>query len=584
MQSLHPEGTIKVYLRSWRNAPEQPVHQHLIVDAKGCSIQYEKFPYPLRNIRGTLEMYDGSWTFRDLEGYNNTGRVRGEGHLAPTLQGNELFLRLVGNDVALDEQLRDALRHNQRQVWQVLRPRGAMDLVAEIRYLCEPKQLSVSVDAQTDPENTSIEPVHFPYRLEKLDSALHYRDGRVTIAHLKAEHGPVKLATGGYCEFPPGGRWHLHLEGLAADRVRFDRELMQALPEQLKKSLAALKPGGAINVRGSFDLEPGEYLADPARSAWDVRLGLNQASLDCGVKIENVHGTVHLVGSSDGKRFQSRGELALDSLHYKDYQFTQVMGPLWIDERQVLLGSWVARRLSETPGGGVQRGQEKPRPVTARIFGGVFEGDGWVALGDEPRYGLRGTLAGADLARCAAEVMPGQQRLRGKIAAAVELTGSGRSTNSLSGRGTIRLRDADVYELPVMISLLKPVEHPCARPERLQHQRHRVPHRRRTPVLRPHRLQRRRHQPAGQGRNGLPAGDPHDLPRRGRPRRPEPARAQGGLQRREQTDPADPRGRHVAEPGNEEGGVPRRQPGAAATRRRSAAAGIAAGAAAAERQ
>jgi hypothetical protein len=131
------------------------------------------------------------------------------------------------------------------------------------------------------------------------------------------------------------------------------------------------------------------------------------------------------------------------------------MGPIWIDERQVLFGSWVARRLGEVPGGGVQRGQEKPRPVTARLFGGVFEGDGWVALGGEPRYGLRGTLAGADLARCAQEIMPGQQRLRGKIAAAVDLTGSGRSTNSLSGRGTIRLRDADVYELPVMIALLK---------------------------------------------------------------------------------------------------------------------------------
>ena len=455
VQSLRPEGTVKVYLRSWRDAPEQPVHQHLVLNAKGCAIQYEKFPYPLRNIRGTLEMYDGSWTFRDLEGYNNTGRVRGEGHLAPTLQGNELFLRLTGNDVALDEQLRDALRHNERQVWQVLRPRGAADLVAEIRYLCEPKQLSVSVDARTNPENTSIEPVHFPYRLEKLDSLLHYRDGRVTIARLKAEHGPVRLATGGYCEFPPGGRWHLRLEGLAADRVRLDRDLMQALPEQLKKSLAALKPSGAINIRGSFDLEPGEYLADPARSAWNVRLGLSQASLDCGVKLENIHGTVHLAGSSDGKRFQSRGELTLDSLHYKDYQFTQVMGPLWIDQRQVLLGSWVARRLNEAPGGGVEHAQEQPRPVTARIFGGILEGDAWVTLGDEPRYGLRGSLAGADLARCAAEIAPGQQRLRGKIAAAVEVTGSGRSTNALSGRGTIRLRDADVYELPVMISLLK---------------------------------------------------------------------------------------------------------------------------------
>ncbi|KKK56735.1 hypothetical protein LCGC14_3061560 [marine sediment metagenome] len=49
----------------------------------------------------------------------------------------------------------------------------------------------------------------------------------------------------------------------------------------------------------------------------------------------------------------------------------------------------------------------------------------------------------------------GRQNLRGKIMATVDLRGSGRSINALAGQGNIRLRKADIYELPLMISLLK---------------------------------------------------------------------------------------------------------------------------------
>ena len=35
----------------------------------------------------------------------------------------------------------------------------------------------------------------------------------------------------------------------------------------------------------------------------------------------------------------SFGELKLDSLTYKNFQFTQILGPLWFDNQNVYLGS-----------------------------------------------------------------------------------------------------------------------------------------------------------------------------------------------------------------------------------------------------
>ena len=138
-----------------------------------------------------------------------------------------------------------------------------VDLTAEVRYLTEQKKFSVGVRARPQPQTASIEPVHFPYRLDRLEGVLLYRDGHVTFEHCKAEHGPVKIATEGYCDLAADGRWHVHFGNLSVDRLRADRELVQALPERLKRVAAALNPTGLMNLRGSLDLEHG---GGPART------------------------------------------------------------------------------------------------------------------------------------------------------------------------------------------------------------------------------------------------------------------------------------------------------------------------------
>ena len=458
VRSLDPRGTINVYARLWRDQPNETMHQHLLVAPNRCSIRYSKFPYPLSDIRGILEMLDGNWTFRNLEGNNDKARVTCEGSLMPGLQGNELVLNLVGKDVPLEESLRDAFSPNPhiQRVWHDLRPHGTVDLTAEIRYLSEEKKFSVGVRVEPQRENTSIEPVHFPYRLDHLQGVLVYRDGHVTFERFKAEHGSVKIATDGYCDFLPDGRWGVHFAGLSADRLRPDRELIQALPEQLRKVVVELNPTGSINLRGNLDLQRTGRPDEPLRSSWNVQIGLQQSSLQCGgIFLENVHGEVSLLGGFDGQQTQSRGELNMESLNYKECQFTQMKGPIWIDDGRVLFGSWVDRPESGTKSSELTGSARPTRAVTANLFGGKFYVDGWVAMGAEPRYLVNATLTDGDLARCAQELATGRQNLRGKILATADLTGSGRTRNNLSGKGRIELSEADVYQLPVMISLLK---------------------------------------------------------------------------------------------------------------------------------
>jgi hypothetical protein len=93
--------------------------------------------------------------------------------------------------------------------------------------------------------------------------------------------------------------------------------------------------------------------------------------------------------------------------------------------------------------------------MAAQVFGGILLWDAWVALGENPHYRVHASLYQASLAECARDLAPGHENLNGTIRAEADVQGAGTNLNSLTGRGSIELEKADIYELPVMVSLLK---------------------------------------------------------------------------------------------------------------------------------
>jgi hypothetical protein len=89
------------------------------------------------------------------------------------------------------------------------------------------------------------------------------------------------------------------------------------------------------------------------------------------------------------------------------------------------------------------------------MYGGATVADGWIVWGDEPEYAFLATLTQADLARIAQERMPGSVGLTGQVHGTIDLRGKGKNRHNVAGRGSIQLRNADVYQLPAMVSLLK---------------------------------------------------------------------------------------------------------------------------------
>ncbi len=457
VRELNPRGTFNFYARVHRDDPRvREMHQHVEIylnRGNRCSVNYKKFPYELKSVQGTLVMEDGQWTFPELKATHSTGLFTGGGNLATSPQDDVLRLAIEATNVPLDEELRDALQPSQQQLWSSLRPRGSVDLHTEIRYDSRVKQIGIELRAYPRDDATSgssIEPVAFPYRMEKLHGMIHYRDGHVDLKNISAVHRATQMRTNGSCDLAADGGWRLHLEDLSFNGLRLqleDRELVDALPEAIKRAVAELRPTGPIHLKGAMDFAKPAVNA-PLQASWDVDLFLHQGSLQAGPKLENIFGRARLTGSSDGARFTSRGELDLDSLTYKNIQFTDVKGPFWFDNRTAVFGDWPQSR---------QAGKPNSR-VTAKCLGGIASGECSVQLGAMPLYHLSATISQADLREFARDNLGNRQDLKGKILANIDLHGRrGLQNLSLFGSGNIHLTDADVYELPVMVALLKVV-------------------------------------------------------------------------------------------------------------------------------
>jgi len=265
------------------------------------------------------------------------------------------------------------------------------------------------------------------------------------------------VATEGTCRFLPDGGWHVSFQRLTADRFRIDHDVLRALPAGLQRAVADMRLKGLLSVDGALDIHSTaarevtlpdgrtELVPGPAAAAWDMQLDLQQAAVDAGVPLEHVCGGIRLRGSSDGDTWRSFGDLAIDTATWRGLQLTGVRGPLAIDPAGARFGA-PAAGLAE-PG--------SPRRLTARIAGGTLQLDAHVAAGEAGRFTVGLALADVDLARLTADLAAGPTSSRGRLQGAIEVSGARSGSHSFAGRGQVRLRDADLYELPVVVSLFK---------------------------------------------------------------------------------------------------------------------------------
>ncbi len=341
VRSLRPSGMLAVQGRFERTDPNDPeLHRRVQIELFNCSLNYERFPYPLGMIRGRLLWDDQGWTFQDLTGRNDTAYVEGTGFWRRTPDaGSELVLNLVGTDVPLEDELRDALQPGAQRLWNQLRPRGTVDhLQVDIHYASarpvnwpsrSPARNGRESPTTTKGHSITILPTWFPYRLDEVagHGAIQQRP-RSSCGTSPPRTKSTQVSISGACGIAPDGSWTVQLPNVIADRIYLNRDLLAALPKELGKAVERLNLHGDLCLQGSLAFLRRWRRRAPHGGLGPHRRRRRTAACSAGFPSTTCTATSIWSARSGNGSFSSRGELNVDSVMYRDIQLTGVTGPL----------------------------------------------------------------------------------------------------------------------------------------------------------------------------------------------------------------------------------------------------------------
>jgi len=355
--------------------------------------------------------------------------------------------------VPLADELREALSPGAQRLWTNLRPRGNIDhLTVGMKYNATSRHFGVDVKGEKWPPGQnvegralSIEPTLFRYRMDNLTGSIHYQDGLIDLTGLAASHGRTTIEADGKAQVLFDGGCRLELKRLSVDRLESDGDLIAALPPAVGQGLGRLAVEGPMNVVGSLAVTvPGQTDQPPAID-WDLECVVANGRLATPTPVEHLFGGVQLIGGSGPRGAFSRGEVEIDSAVVRGIHLTQISGPLIIDGQRVVFGVEAERDIRD----------RVPRPITASALLGQLTVNGELRLTSVGEFGVQMALENADLSAVVSELAPRQRGLLGKVFGLVNMGGTLEGAHTWHGTGQIRLRDADIYELPVMIAMLK---------------------------------------------------------------------------------------------------------------------------------
>jgi hypothetical protein len=454
VQSLRPTGFIQVNGRIERTAVDTPLKKKITIDVTNATVNYEKFPYPMRQVSGRISLHKGTWTFQQMTARNDSAYIVIDGSCKPDpVHGHRLELNLDASDVPLEDELRDALPETSQKVWSNVSPRGTLDsLAVKLIFGTATKKMWIEVDAHKrnskfniEGRSLSIRPVWFPYALNELVGSLHYQNGLVTFTNCRGNHNQANISLNGEVTTKPNGNWQVSLTDLAATQIRPNRDLLRALPPQVRDTVIKTGLNGPMSIAGNLAFAGGPGLL--TTSSWNVGIDIEDGNTTSGLVLDHIRGGVTLNGYHNAKDgVKCDGEFKIDSLVYQNLLLTWIRGPFHIQNDQILVGSWAP-----------MKNNRPPRRATANSLGGITSLDAQVKLIPNSPYSLYLTITQGKLNDIVQEFSGGGQNIAGRVRGSLELSGNATGSESWFGQGSIQLEEADIYELPLIVALLTPL-------------------------------------------------------------------------------------------------------------------------------
>jgi len=479
VRSLSPSGSLHLVAARFDTDAEGESRKSLDLRVAGGSLRYKEFPYPLYDVRGQITVNDDWVQLINFQASNSdNARILCDGSFVGMpdetphpIDGQwQVALRFRGRDLPLDETLRAALTPQSRDLWDHLSPTGVIDNIEltlhHAQAWAEPK-LVVSANQSARPtidsRTLSLRVADIPYRIDVVEGAVHFDGQQVIIRSLDGRHDSTRITADGRCFPTQNGQWLMELNVHSGSRVHPDAELIGSLPAEVRGAFQRLQLRGPVSARGTIGaLLPDERHHD-ATVRWDVVLQLEGNRIGDVGPVRDMRGEITMRGVRDATSVVAQGVVSIDSMHIERQQITEIRGPFGIRDDRLYLGESMtqltpanrsppaaAADLNALSAGPAD--PSKARPIEGKVFGGRVSLSGEVLLSDGG-FDILLAISDADLAAMIVESGQTDAGVKGKAKGQVRLEGVVGAAHLLKGAGSASLSEANLYQLPLLISL-----------------------------------------------------------------------------------------------------------------------------------
>jgi hypothetical protein len=456
IDQFHPSGLVKGHATVVRRpmvGPKAPPEGLIEINAEielseRCEMKWDGLPYPVRDLKGLLEIHPDNWVFKNMRGGNGQTKIYASGSIEklhrPKLPNGDdplkVDVRLEAQNLPFISELRSALPPAWREkTWTTINPSGACDVGAVVHVepgventhivIVPRKESNVRLKIQRPPQvNDPGGIIDLP--LENVLGRFVFDNGLVTMTDVnfqfrgspvRFDHGSVRVAD--------SGQFELSVTDLWVKAIRFDQDLRMKMPLLMAQFARRLDDGRTFMARGDLMIGWSGKPGEPAWCRWEKALAVFlDNTIKTGIPIEHIHGQIDNVsGYSDGTVLRVKGILNLVNVVVLGQQITNVESPFQ-----------------------VQDGVAQLENVHARFLGGDILGKGLISLDITPKYNLSMILSGAQLEEYA-RTLNGRQKYRGNIEAKFDCYGLGSDIRSLNGGGEAHITQGDLGELPFML-------------------------------------------------------------------------------------------------------------------------------------
>jgi hypothetical protein len=301
---LAPDGlaSFSVYLNREDGTADNPFPLRTEIDAQLVETRmvFSSFPFNIEGIEGRLHITNEGMEFTNLKGGHDQGSVAIDGWAAfGQDQGRKLEMRLQAANIALDQDLADALPPKGQDAFDSLAPNGQTDMMGRIFIPPTDGESTLEYDFYAGLRNASVQYTEIPIRINELTGLLRFRPGKIDVQSLQGARGDSQITLRATFDTTQGNR--IESARMTCRGLRLDSEMMDALPPAFDPVKEKFTATGKIDL--DLRLSDGDS-ANPADRQYRAvirALGNDVTYDDFPLPLRDVQGTV--IVSADKAEF-----------------------------------------------------------------------------------------------------------------------------------------------------------------------------------------------------------------------------------------------------------------------------------------